>query len=86
MYKYKILVVCLLEIGQAGQWKVHEEAGEPGWAALVPIYSFIVLLRIVGLQGWWNLSPFIPNVGIIVTFVLLATVSARLAAAFGEGG
>ena len=38
-----------------GLWKVFEKAGEPGWAALVPIYNAIVLLKIAGRPGWWVL-------------------------------
>ena len=32
-----------------GMWKVFTKAGQPGWAVLIPIYNFIVLLRIAGL-------------------------------------
>lgn len=39
----------------AGMWKTFEKAGEPGWAAIVPIYNLIVLLKIVDRPMWWIL-------------------------------
>ncbi len=34
-------------------WKIYEKAGQPGWAFLVPIYNYIVFLKIVGKPWWW---------------------------------
>src|ERR1035437_3141723 len=36
-----------------GLWKTFEKAGKPGWAAIIPIYNYIVLLEIVGKPIWW---------------------------------
>lgn len=52
-----------------GMWKVFTKAGQPGWAALVPIYNIYVLTQIVGRPAWWVVLPFasvIPVVGWIV--------------------
>src|SRR5260370_30929714 len=38
----------------AGCWGLFAKAGEPGWAALVPGYNLLVLVRISGL--WWWLA------------------------------
>ena len=35
----------------AGMWKTFVKAGEPGWAAIVPIYNAIVMLKIAGRPG-----------------------------------
>ena len=32
----------------AGMWKIFEKAGQPGWAAIVPIYNLFVLTQIAG--------------------------------------
>ena len=40
------LAVIVLVI--AGFWKVFVKAGQPGWAAIVPIYNLYVLTQIVG--------------------------------------
>jgi hypothetical protein len=36
----------------AGIWKVYEKAGQPGWAAIVPIYNFYIMLKIIGKPTW----------------------------------
>ena len=81
--QYVILLIQLAFIGAmiAGIWKVFEKAGEPGWAALVPIYNLIVLLRIAGKPWWWIFLILIPFAGIV--FAVLAIVS--LARSFGKG-
>lgn len=38
----------LAVVGLLAQWKLYEKAGQPGLAALVPIWNFIVFLKIVG--------------------------------------
>lgn len=38
------LVVC--------QWKIYTKAGQPGWACIIPIYNYYILLKIVGKPGW----------------------------------
>jgi uncharacterized membrane protein YoaK (UPF0700 family) len=55
-----ILIVCI-----AGMWKVFTKAGKPGWACIIPIYNFIVILEIVGKPVWWFLLLLIPCVNIV---------------------
>ena len=73
------LAVILLIV--ASMWKVFTKAGEPGWAAIVPIYNLVVLLKISGKPVWWILLMLIPFVNIIV----LALVTISLAKNFGKG-
>ena len=47
------LVVALIFI--AALWKVFSKAGEPGWAAIIPIYNTIVFCKIGGKAWWWFL-------------------------------
>ncbi len=54
----------------ASVWKVYTKAGQPGWAAIVPIYNLYVLLQIVGRPGWWLLLMFIPIINIIVALIV----------------
>jgi hypothetical protein len=63
-------------------WKIFSKAGEPGWAAVIPIYNYLVLLKIVGRPWWWLLLFLIP----IVNIVLAIIVVVDLAKAFGKGG
>lgn len=47
------LAIVVVEI--AAIWRVFTKAGEPGWAAIVPIYNTIVLCKIGGKPWWWFL-------------------------------
>jgi hypothetical protein len=54
----------------ASVWKVFTKAGQPGWAAIVPIYNLYFLLQIVGRPGWWLLLMFIPVINIVVALIV----------------
>jgi hypothetical protein len=73
------LVIAVIII--AAMWKLFTKAGEPGWAAIIPIYNFIVLLKIAGRPVWWVILMLIPFVNLIV-FIL---VCIDLARKFGKG-
>lgn len=64
----------------AGMWKVFEKAGQPGWAAIIPIYNIIVLLQVIGKPLWWIVLFIIP----LVNFVALILVAMDLAVCFGK--
>ena len=79
-----VLVVIWLALAVlmiAALWKVFEKAGEPGWAAIVPIYNFIVMLRVAGKPGWWILLMLIPGVNLIIMIIAMIALAAR----FGKG-
>jgi hypothetical protein len=71
-----VAVLCI-----AGLWKIFTKAGEPGWAAIVPIYNTIVMLKIVGRPLWWIVLLLIPFINLIVWII----VSIDLAKSFGKG-
>lgn len=73
------LAVVLLIV--AAMWKVFVKAGEPGWAAIVPIYNVLVILKIAGKPMWWIILFFVP----IVNFVIAIMVAVSFAQAFGKG-
>jgi uncharacterized membrane protein YhaH (DUF805 family) len=63
------LAFCVLMI--VCGWKIFEKAGKPGWAAIVPIYSIIVMLEIIG-KPWWYIFMFlIPIYGQIILPIML---------------
>lgn len=43
-----VIVILFGFIGIVAQWRLYEKAGQPGIASIVPIWNFIVFLRIVG--------------------------------------
>src|SRR5437763_3858366 len=77
-----ILYAAVLLLVIAGMWKVFTKAGEPGWAAIVPIYNIIVMLKIAGKPAWWFLLMLIPFVNLVVAVILCIA----LAKNFGKGG
>jgi Family of unknown function (DUF5684) len=66
----------------AAMWKVFTKAGQPGWAAIIPIYNAIVLLKIAGKPTWWLILYFIPLVGLIMMIITYVGLAER----FGKGG
>jgi len=70
-----ILAVCIVAF-----WKVFTKAGQPGWAAIVPIYNIIVLLQIAGRPAWWVLLMLIPIVNIVISLI----VAIDVAKSFGQ--
>jgi hypothetical protein len=74
---YGLFVLLMI----ASMWKVFTKAGEPGWAAIVPIYNMIVWCKIVGRPIWWFILLFIPCVGIVIAIMLCID----LAKSFGKG-
>lgn len=63
-----------------GLWKVFVKAGEPGWAAIIPIYNYYTVLKIVGRPWWWLLLMLIPFVNFVVSII----VAIDLAKSFGK--
>jgi hypothetical protein len=58
-----------------GFWKVFVKAGQPGWAAIVPIYNAYVLTQIAGRPGWWVLLMMIPFVNIVIALLLAIDIA-----------
>jgi hypothetical protein len=65
----------------AGLWKVFTKAGQPGWAAIIPIYNVLGLLKIIRRPWWWMLLYFVPFVSIVVAFIVMY----ELSKSFGKG-
>ena len=50
---YLAVIVFLI----ASMWKVFTKAGQPGWAAIVPIYNIYVLTQIAGEEAALGIGP-----------------------------
>ena len=84
-FVFIILELAVAVAAIAGLWKVFEKAGQPGWAAIIPIYNAIVLLQIVNKPIWWVFVCFIPCIGFpILALVFSWIVSMEVAKAFGK--
>src|SRR5258708_7242778 len=75
--------VLILMVGAF--WKVFVKAGEPGWAAIVPIYNLITLLKIAGKPAWWFLLMLIPLVNIIILIIVAIAVAKNFGKETGFG-
>jgi len=83
MLIFQLVCTAIIAIPQiAGMWAIFTKAGQPGWAAIVPIYNIIVLLEITGKPVWWVILFLCPCVNIIVSII----VAIELANRFGQGG
>ncbi len=73
-------------------WGTYQKAapqGDPAWAAFVPIYQFIVLLRVAGKPknwAWFLLLLIVPYVGSLAFFVISILVLNDVSKSFGHGG
>lgn len=73
---YLIVIIAAI----AGLWKTFEKAGEPGWAAIVPIYNIFIMTKIAGKPAWYIVLLLIPIVNIIGSFLIFD----GLAKSFGK--
>ncbi|CAG0958880.1 hypothetical protein METP3_00702 [Methanosarcinales archaeon] len=76
-----LLYLGLIILIVAGIWKVFVKAGQPGWAAIIPIYNIYILLKIACKPGWWLILYIIPLVNIIVAIIVTSNISKN----FGKG-
>ena len=75
-----ILYLAIAVFMIASVWKVFVKAGKPGWAVLIPIYNFIVLIEIVGKPTWWVILLFVP----FVNYIILVWITNLLSKSFGK--
>lgn len=69
-----VFELALVLLWVAGMWKVFVKAGERGWAAIVPLYNMLVLLRISRRPAWWFslfLYPTVINLTILIIIMNL---------------
>lgn len=73
------LMTTVIEV--VGAWFMFEKAGEPGWAAIIPIYNLLIGIKIAGKPWWYLLLMMIPVVNL---FILIITLDG-LSKSFGKG-
>jgi uncharacterized protein DUF5684 len=78
-----IVWLAIIVLMIAALWKVFEKAGEPGWAAIIPIYNLYIMLKIAGRPGWWLLLYFIPFVNFIISIIVSIDIAKRFGKSTG---
>ena len=76
-----LIGIALWILMVAAMWKIFTKAGEAGWKSIIPIWSTIVMLRIVGRPLWWIVLLLIPLVNLVVWIIVLNDLSKS----FGHG-
>ncbi|MBK8614963.1 MAG: signal peptidase I [Flavobacteriales bacterium] len=74
-------LALLAVVAIMAQWKLYEKAGQPGIAAIVPVWNFIVFLKIVGRPASHLWLFFIPVFG---QLYMLPKVWIEIAQSFGK--
>ncbi len=67
------LVITIFQI--AAMAMVFHKAGQPGWAAIIPIYNIYIMTKVAGKPGIWVLWFFIPIVNVIFYIWLYNMIS-----------
>ncbi len=78
---FGLIYLAVIVLVVASLWMIFTKAGQPGWAAIIPIYNLVVLLQIVGRPIWWIVLMLIPFVGIVIAILVMID----LAKSFGKG-
>lgn len=63
----RILIYIMVAIHFVSLWKIFEKAGRKPWEGFVPVYNYIVWLKIVKKPWWWIFFFIIPFVNIVIT-------------------
>jgi len=82
-HKYMAAIIFMIPaiiLTLVGYYRLFQKAGEKGWKALVPIYNFWVIIRLVGRPTWWIVLTIIPFVNLVFNIILIV----ELLKAFGK--
>jgi hypothetical protein len=85
----EIILYFVFALGVYGSYTKAGPNGAPAWAAFVPIYNFIVLLRVAGRPktwAWFLLLVIIPFLGSLALLVISIIVLNDVSKSFGHGG
>ena len=70
-----IVAVSLAILEIVALWFIFEKAKEPGWAAIIPIYNSLILIKVSGKPWWFFLLMFIPIVNLVMYIIILNGLS-----------
>ena len=80
IYLISFLLLMLTILMAISCYRIYQKAGRKGWEALIPIYNFIILFKIVGIGPLMIFLIFIPLINIIFAI----SVAIKLASSFGK--
>jgi hypothetical protein len=62
---FQILLILFILLPVLSSWFLYSKANEPGWASIIPIYSTLVWLKIIGKPWYWLLLFCVPYLNFI---------------------
>lgn len=80
-----ILWLAVVVLYIVGMWKVYTKAGQPGWAAIIPIYNLIVLIQISGKPLWYIVLFLIPVANLVAAILVGIAIAQRFGKSEGFG-
>jgi hypothetical protein len=80
MWFMPVAFIAFLVLFMVASWKVYVKAGQPGWAALIPIYNVYIITKIIQKPAWWTILVFIP----FVNWIMSILFAYYIAKAFGK--
>jgi signal peptidase I len=75
-----ILLIVFSITTMIGLWKLFPLAGQEGWKAFIPLYNFIVWLKVIQRPWWWIFLIITPG----VNFLMVAIMYLLTAKAFNK--
>lgn len=84
---YLLFIFAFAALMIASFWKLFSKAGQPGWAAIVPILNIVVLWKLLKLEVFWLIFAFVPCVNIVwgVAMPFFVAKAYGKSAAYGVG-
>jgi hypothetical protein len=85
---FAFVFIAIGLVAAIGMWKTFEKAGQPGWAAIIPIYNLVVMFRLGGQSGWFALAillNLIPFIGGLAWLGIIIWNHVNISKRFGQG-
>lgn len=80
-----IFSIVLGLISIISYWKLFNKAGKPGWASIIPIYNYIVMIQIAKLSMIYLILLIIPIVNIFAIFKINIEIAKKFGKSTGFG-
>ena len=79
-----VFYIALIVFELIVMWKIYEKAGQPGWAAIVPIYNIVVFFKIIDMD-WWHvlIMLFVPFAAIVYGIIMPYKLSLKFGQSTG---
>ena len=68
-----IICMAIAVVQIVAMWKLFKKAGRPGWASIIPVYNYIVLIQVAEAPMWYLALVFlVAPVGLLMSYIKVA--------------